>query len=134
MTKAIKPAASAQVQPRAITLIGTSISVMQQCAVLIRAGYYPQPDMPLEFFGAAGTMQIVLVPGTPEAHYANAAAVALSEAADREHGAYLRDVEAAAKRQIADAAKQEADRQRAALVAENLEKIAALEAAIAAAQ
>jgi hypothetical protein len=132
MTKTIKPAASAQVQPRAITLIGTTISVMQQVAILVRAGYYPDPQMPLEFFGAMGTMQIVLVPGTPEAHYANAAAVALSEAADREHAVYLKDVEAAAKRQIADAAKLEVERQRAALVAENREKIAALEASIAA--
>lgn len=132
MTKALKQATPAQVQPKAITLIGNTISIMQQVAVLCRAGYYPQPDMPLEFFGHAGTMQIVLVPGTPDAHFINAAAVALTEAADREQGVFERAVEEAAKRQIAAAAKAEADAKRAAMIAEQKAQLVALEKQLAA--
>lgn len=132
MSKATKQAAPAPVQPRAITLIGPCISIMQQVAVLVRAGYYPEPNMPVEFFGAMGTMQIILIPGTPEAHYVNAAAVAMTEAADREEAQYLRDVEAAATRQIAQAVKAEAEAKRAALIAEQQAVLAALEKEMAA--
>lgn len=132
MTKAIKQAGPATVPPRAITLIGPTISVMQQSTVLIRQGYFPDPNMPVEFFGAMGTMQIILIPGTPEAHYVNAAAVAMTEAADREQAQYLRDVEAAATRQIAQGIKAEAEAKRAALIIEQQAVLAALEKEMAA--
>lgn len=133
MTKATKQATPASVQPRAITLIGPTIGVMQQVAVLCRQGYFPDPNMPLEFFGAMGTMQVILVPGTPDDHYVNAAAVATTEAAEREHAEYLRHVEEAATRQIAQAARIEAEAKRAALIAEQQVALAALEKEMAAA-
>jgi hypothetical protein len=132
MSKTSKPAASAQLQPRAITLIGTGIHVMQEAAVLIRQGWYPDPNMPVQVFGAAGTMQMHLIVGTPEQAYVNAAAATVTEAADIEHAQFVKAVESEAKRQIAHAAKLEADRKRAELVAEQRKQIDALEASIAA--
>jgi hypothetical protein len=124
----------AQLQPRAITLIGTGIHVLQQATVLIRQGWMPDPNMPPLVFGAAGTMQIHLIVGTPAQEYVNAAAVLVAEAADIEHAQFLKAVEVEAKRQIASAAKQEADRQREALLAEQRQKLADLEASFAVAQ
>lgn len=124
--------APAQVQPRAITLIGTGIHVLQQAAVLIRMGWTPDANMPPVVFGAAGTMQLHLVVGTPDQAYVNAAAVTIAEAAEIEHAQFLKAVEAEAKRQIAHAAKLENERQRAELVAEQRKQIEALEASITA--
>lgn len=126
--------AQAQLQPRAITLIGAGIHVLQQAAVLIRQGWYPDPAMPPLVFGAAGTMQLHLIVGTPDQEYVNAAAVVVAEAADIEHAHFLKAVEAEAKRQIAAAAKQDADRQREALRAEQRQKLADLEASFTVAQ
>lgn len=125
------PAAPAQVQPRAITLIGTGIHVLQQATVLIRQGWMTDPNMPPMVFGNAGTMQLHLIVGTPPQEYVNAAAITVTEAAEREHALYLRDVEEAAKRQNALAAKMEADRQREALLTEQRQKLADLEASFA---
>ena len=120
-----------QVQPKAITLIGNSMAIMQQCAVLIRAGYYPQPDTVVEFFGHSGTMQIVLVPGTPAQHFIDAAATSTAEAAEREHAVYLRDVEQAAARMIEAAKRAETQAQIDSLVAKQKEELRALEATVA---
>jgi hypothetical protein len=124
-------ATAAQAQPRSLTLIGTGIHVLQQASVLIRMGWMADPDMPPIVFGAAGTMQLHLVVGTPSQEYVNAAALVVAEAADIERAAYLRDVEEAAKRQIAHAAKLEADRKREAILAEHRQKLADLEASLA---
>lgn len=138
MSKSTKQAVPAQVQlqpqPRVITLIGNTISIMQQVTVLARAGYFPDPNMPVEFFGPSGTMQIILLPGTPDAHYANAAAVALEEAAQREQAQWDRAVEEAAKRQIEAAVRVEIEAKRAALIAEQRAALAALEAELAVTQ
>ena len=124
-------AVTTQVQPKAITLIGNSMATMQQVAVLCRAGYYPQPDTVVEFFGHSGTMQIVLVPGTPDAHYTNAAAIALTEAAQREQGVFERAVVAEATRQIEAKARAEADAKRAAMIAAQKAQLVALEKQLA---
>lgn len=119
-------------QPRSITLIGTAINMMQQATVLIRQGWMPDPNMPIEVFGHAGTMQIHLIPGTPAQEFLNAAAVTTAEAAEVEQAQFRKAVEAEAKRQIAQAAEAELAVKRAAVVAEHQAAMRQLEAQIGA--
>jgi hypothetical protein len=120
--------APAQIQPRSLVLIGIGINVLQEATVLIRQGWMPDVNMPPMVFGAAGTMQIIMVPGTPEQHFVNAAAVTLTEAAQREQGQYEKDVAAEAERRIEAKAVAEKLAQREALIAAQREALAALEA------
>lgn len=133
IAEAQAPAAPAACQPRSITLIGTTINTMQQAAVLIRQGYYPNPEMPIEFFGHMGTMQIHLIPGTPAQEFVNAASVSTAEAAEIEQAQFRKAVEAEAKRQIKESADAALAAKKAALLADQKRQLAALESEIAAA-
>ena len=120
------PATPAKIQPRSIVLFGTGIKVLQELTVLARQGWTPDVNMPPMVFGAAGTMQIIMIPGTPEQHYLDAAAVALAEAAQREQGQYERDVAAEAERRIEAKKVAEKLAQREALISAQREALAAL--------
>jgi hypothetical protein len=125
------PAAPLQVQPRSIVLIGTGISVLQELTVLARQGWKPDENMPPQVFGAAGTMQVFMIPGTPDERFTNAAAITLSEAAQREQAQYDRDVERAATRQLEAKARAVAEAKRAAMIEEQMAALAALEKQLA---
>lgn len=119
-------------KPYSITLTGHTVSTMAQAAVLIRQGYMPCPDMALEAFPAIGQITIVLVLGSPEQYAIDAAASTMAAGVARERAQYLRDVEAAAARQVEAAARTEKEAKRAALILEQRKQLAALEAEIAA--
>ena len=123
-----KQAPVGPVPPRAITLIGNGVQIMQQATILIRSGYFPDPASPVMVFPEAGKIQMQLIPGTPEQAYADAAAVTLNEASQREQAQYERDVAAEADRRIEVKAAAEKLAQREALIAAQREALAALEA------
>lgn len=125
--------AAAQAQPRSIVLIGTANSVLQEATILIRQGYTPSEEYLIEVFPHSGTIQMYLIPGTPDQFYIDAAAKTTAVAAEREHAAYMVDVEKAAARQIETAKRAETQAQIDALVAKQAEELKALQATVAAA-
>lgn len=132
-TDAPAAAAPVQFQPKSVVLHGPGITVLQEVTVLARMGWTVDANIAPQIFAAAGTIQVVMHPGTPEPHYFNAAATTLTEEAQREQGRWERDVANEARRQIAAAAKKAADDARAKLVAEQQEALAKLVAEQAAA-
>lgn len=118
-------------KPYSLTITGSMFKTMAQAAVLIRQGYMPCPDIPLEAFPATGQITMVLVLGSPEQYAFDAAANTTAEGIAREREQYRRDVELAAARQVEAAARAENEAKRAALILEQRKQLAALEAEIA---
>lgn len=124
------PATAAK--PYMLQVFGSITIAMQQAAVLIRQGYVPCIDTPIQIFGEAGTIFMTLVLGNPDKAFIELAAVTTADAIALEQAKYQRDVEEAAARQIEAAKQADKEAKRAALIAEQRKQLAALEAEIAA--
>lgn len=121
-------APAAAQKPYAVNVFGPTTVALQKAAVLIRQGYTPCLDTPVEIFHAAGTISMTLVIGSPEQAFVEAAAVDTADAAAREQARYDHLVEQAAARQIEQAAQAEKAAKRAKLITEQRAALAALEA------
>jgi glycine/serine hydroxymethyltransferase len=142
MSKASKPAAAmtmavveppvaAEAKPQAVHIFKAIPHALAEAAVHIRAGMIFNTDMPVEVFGATGQISFHLVRGNPEQHYVDVAKVTSAEALDLERVTYERDVQAAAKQLIEDAARAAKKAEMEAAVAVQAEALRKLQAELA---
>lgn len=126
---AAAPAAPAAAQkPYCLTVHGPTTLALQEVAAHIRNGYVPDINTAISIFGAAGTIEIALVLGSPDQAFIDRAAVTTADAIAMEQAKYKRDVEQAAARLVEQAAQAEKAAKRAAMIAEQRAALAALEA------
>jgi len=78
---------------------------LSEAVVHIRQGMTFDVDMPIEVFGTTGQMSFYLKRGNPDAHYVDVAHESSTQAVEMERARYEREVEAAAKRLVEDAAR-----------------------------
>jgi hypothetical protein len=115
-------------KPAVVIVTGPCIPAMQQVSQLVRMGYVPDSNLPLDFFGHTGAMSITMIVGSPDQDAIDAASQTLDDARAMEAAHFAREVEKAAARQIAAAAEVAAAARRAELIAEQRAALAKLEA------
>jgi len=125
---AVSPASTPAAKPYAVTVFGPTTLALQEVAAHVRNGYVPDINTPVQIFGAAGTISIVLVLGNPDQAFIERAAVTTSDAVAQEEARFKRLVEEAAQRQIEATARAEKEARRTKLIAEQRAALAALEA------
>lgn len=129
--------AAAPAQRTVIVITEPTALAFAAAASLIRSGYIISPDAAPVVFPSTNHSTITLVRGNPSADAVAIADAAESYAAAKNQVDFQAEVDAAAKRMIAHAAKQAADAARAVLVAEQqaaLAKLVAEQAAAVAAE
>ncbi|RNF30684.1 hypothetical protein NM04_11220 [Massilia aurea] len=114
-------------QPRTVQLSGMMANVFPQAAALARLGFTFDPAMPQQVFPATGMAAFFMVLGTPDEYAVRGAQEAIADAAALEELEFNKAVQEAAARLIEGQAA-------AARKAESDAKIAAAEAALAAAR
>lgn len=119
-------------KPTSVTICDPMHVAMQKLAHLVRAGYTPSMDHPMQAFDSTGFISMTLVLGNPDESFRTAAQQEIEHSAAMEELAYRKDVEQAAARQIKEAAEAAAAVKKAALLAEQKQALAAIEAEIAA--
>lgn len=124
--------ASTTPKPAVVIVTGPVIPTMQQVAVLVRMGWTPDSNLPLEFFGHMGAMSITLVRGAPDQDAIDAAVQTLHESQAVQDAEFTRAVAKEAARQIAVAKQAEADAARSKLIEEQRAVLAKLEQDMAA--
>lgn len=115
--------ATAAPKAKSLHIFAAIPHALSEAVVHIRQGMTFDVDMPIEVFGTTGQMSFYLKRGNPDAHYVDVAHESSTQAVEMERARYEREVEAAAKRLVEDAARAE---KQAAIAAE----IAAAEAAV----
>lgn len=115
-------------RPSTITVFGPTTLALQELAAHVRNGYCPDINSPVEVFGPAGTISIVLVLGNPDQAFIDRAAVSAADAVAIEEGRFNRLVEEAASRQVEAAEKARKQAILAAAIAEQKAAIAKLTA------
>jgi len=114
-------------QPRTVQLAGMMANVFPQAAALARLGYTFDPAMPQQVFPATGMAAFFMVLGMPDEFAVRGAREAIADAVALEQLEFSKAVQEAAARLIAEQAA-------AARQLESDAKIAAAEAALAAAR
>lgn len=125
---------AAKPKPSIVVVTGPVIPAMQTVAQLVRQGYVPDANLPLDFFGSTGAMSVTLMLGSPDADAIAAASQIIDDAREMEAAQYAKDVAKEAARQIAAAEQAKRDAQRAELLAAHAAAVAKLDADLAAAQ
>lgn len=125
---------AAKPKPSIVVVTGPVIQAMQTVSQLVRMGYVPDANLPLDFFGSTGAMSVTLLLGSPDADAIAAASQIIDDAREMEVAQYANDVAKEAARQLAAAEQVKRDAQRAALIAAHAVAVAKLEADLAAAQ
>lgn len=119
----VTPAPAVPIKPQSVMVSGPVAVVLQQMAVLIRQGYTPSVDLPMQYFEGVGAMSITLIYGSPDVAYIELANEKLADAAAAEANRYLADVRRAAEVLVAN-------EKAAAAAASKADAIAAAEAAV----
>lgn len=123
------PAVSATPAQHAVIVITEpTATAFAAAAVLIRSGWMVCPDATPVMYSSTSHSTITLVRGNPDAHATAIAEAAEAYAVTMHQIDFQKEVDLAAKRMIAQAAKDAADVARAVLLAEQKAALAKLEA------
>jgi hypothetical protein len=128
----VTPAPDVATKPQSVQVSGPVAVVLQQIAILIRAGYTPSVDLPMLYFEGVGAMSITLILGSPDVAYIQLANEKLADAAALQAIQYTADVRRAAEVMIANEKAAEAAATKAKAIAEHQASVAKLQAEIAA--
>lgn len=139
ITAAVTPSPAVSITPaqhNVIVLTEPTATAFAAAASLIRSGWIISPDAPPVVFASTNHSTITLVRGNPDADAVAVAVATEAYAAEKHQIDFQKEVDAAAKRMIAHAAKVAAEAARAVLVAQQqaaLDKLVAEQAAAVAA-
>lgn len=89
-------------KPYIISYMDYSAAALAQAAVHVRNGYVFSPDIDPEFFTATGQLAVTLVLGTPDQIAVQKATSSTTEAIEMQQAIHEREVEAAARKMMAD--------------------------------
>ena len=128
VAEAVSPAAVAA-RPHTIRFTEPTHVAFAIAAVHIRNGYRFSADIAPEVYPSQGQSSIVLELGHPDQHAVAAAEATTALAVERQQAEFERQVEAAARQMVEDAARKAKQEQLAAEIAESKKALRALEAA-----
>lgn len=115
-------------KPHTVIVSGQNFAVLQQVTHLCRAGYTVDENVPIWTSPETGMMSISLVIGSPEQFFIDAANETLKDAQAAQDARWLREVNAAAAKQIEAEKQAQREAKRAALIATHEAALKAMQA------